>query len=181
MEIDKEVVETIIETASHAGIPFCLNAALASPINPELYRFITHLVVNEFEAAIMSGRMPDNVTESTWPSIAQDFLNVGVENVVITLGAKGAFYADKKVSGHCAGYPVSVVNTTGAGDTFTGAYAADYVRQISSASGEWDIESAVVRANKAAAISVGRMGAQGHIPWADEIDQFDIMAEMTFD
>ncbi|KAI3559007.1 hypothetical protein CABS03_11254 [Colletotrichum abscissum] len=181
MEIDKEVVETMIETAGHAGIPFCLNAAPASPTNPELYRFITHLVVNEFEAAIMSGRMPDNVTESTWPSIAQDFLNVGVENVVITLGAKGAFYADKKVSGHCAGYPVSVVNTTGAGDTFTGAYAADYVRQISSASGEWDIESAVVRANKAAAISVGRMGAQGHIPWADEIDQFDIMAEMTFD
>ncbi|KXH32691.1 hypothetical protein CNYM01_08699 [Colletotrichum nymphaeae SA-01] len=181
MEIDKEVVETMIHTAGHAGIPFCLNAAPASPINPQLYSFITHLVVNEFEAAIMSGRMPDNVTESTWPSIAQDFLNVGVENVVITLGAKGAFYANSKASGHCAGYPVSVVNTTGAGDTFTGAYAADYVRQISSPSGQWDIVSAVVRVNKAAAIFVGRMGAQGHIPWADEIDQFDMMAEMTLD
>lgn len=48
-------------------------------------------------------------------------------------------------------------------DTFTGAYAADYVRQISSPSVDWDIQSAVVRANKAAAISIGRMGAQGHI------------------
>ncbi|KAJ0308701.1 hypothetical protein COL516b_003246 [Colletotrichum fioriniae] len=63
----------------------------------------------------MSGRMPDNVTESTWPIIAQDFLKVGPGNVVITLGAKGAFYADTKVSGHCAGYPVPVMNTTGAG------------------------------------------------------------------
>ncbi|KAK0381148.1 hypothetical protein CLIM01_01505 [Colletotrichum limetticola] len=181
MEIDKEVVETMIHRAGHAGIPFCLNAAPRSPINPELYSFITHLVVNEFEAAIMSGRMPDNVTESTWPSIAQDFLNVGVENVFITLGAKGAFYANSKASGHCTGYPVSVVNTTGAGDTFTGAYAADYVRQISSPSGQWDIESAVVRANQAAAIAIGSPGAQGYIPWADEIDQFDMMAEMTFD
>ncbi|KAK1449307.1 hypothetical protein CMEL01_08622 [Colletotrichum melonis] len=180
MEIDKKVVETMIHTAGEAGIPFCLNATPASPIEPLLYRLITHLVVNESGAATLLDCTRDEVEEDR-PKAAQRFLDLGVENVVITLGVKGAYYANAEVSGHCAGYPVRIIDTTGADDVFTGAYASDYVRQMSSPSGEWDIESAIVRANKAAAISIGKMGAQGHIPWADEIDQFDMMAEMTFD
>lgn len=56
-------------------------------------------------------------------------------------------------------------------DTFTGAYASDYLRQ--KARGTWDIKSAVVRANKAAAITIQSVGAQHGIPWSDEIDNFD--------
>lgn len=56
-------------------------------------------------------------------------------------------------------------------DTFTGAYASDYLRQ--KAKGTWDIRSAVVRANKAAAITIQSVGAQDGIPWADEIDNLD--------
>ncbi|KAK1711189.1 hypothetical protein CaCOL14_010497 [Colletotrichum acutatum] len=135
MEIDKEVVETMIYTAGEAGIPFCLNAAPASPINPALYRFITHLVVSESGAAILLDFTKDKV-DKDFPKTAQRLLSLGFENVVITLGAKGAYYADAKLNGHCAGYPVQVMDTTGASDAFTGAYAADYVRQMSSSSGE---------------------------------------------
>jgi ribokinase len=99
MEIDKEVVETMIETAGNAGIEFCLNAAPATPIGKRFYRHLTHLLANESEAAIMSGRDRDEVNEETWPVIAQEFLNRGVQNVVITLGAKGAFYANAMESG----------------------------------------------------------------------------------
>ena len=56
-------------------------------------------------------------------------------------------------------------------DTFTGAYASDYLRQREE--GRWDIKSAVIRANKAAALTITRLGAQGGIPWSDEIDHFD--------
>jgi ribokinase len=56
-------------------------------------------------------------------------------------------------------------------DTFTGAYASDYLRQ--KAKGTWNIRSAIVRANKAAAITIQTVGAQDGIPWADEIDHFD--------
>ncbi|KAJ9157817.1 Ribokinase [Pleurostoma richardsiae] len=171
MEIDKEVVETMIETAGKAGVDFCLNAAPASPIAKRTCRYITHLLVNESEAAIMSGRDTDEVNEETWPVIAQDFLSRGVKNVIITLGAKGAFYATAAKSDHCPAYQVKVVDTTGAGDTFTGAYASDYLRQ--KAKGSWDIEGAVVRANKAAALVIQRIGAQDGIPWADEIDDFN--------
>lgn len=59
-------------------------------------------------------------------------------------------------------------------DTFTGAYAAEYVRQKkrSSESFSFDIEAAVIRACKAGAICVGAIGSQTSMPWADEIESF---------
>jgi hypothetical protein len=56
-------------------------------------------------------------------------------------------------------------------DTFTGTYASEYLRQKSA--GKWDIKSAVIRANKASALTIGRLGAQEGIPWDDEIDQLN--------
>jgi sugar/nucleoside kinase (ribokinase family) len=56
-------------------------------------------------------------------------------------------------------------------DTFTGAYAAEYVRQQRCEKG-WDIKSAVRRACAAGALTVMQAGAQDGIPWADEIDAF---------
>ncbi|KAF4448624.1 ribokinase [Fusarium austroafricanum] len=109
MEIDKTVVDTMMTTSGKAGIDFCLNAAPATPISECLYRYLTHLL----------------------------FLNRGVTNVVITLGAKGAFYANAECSGHCPAYDTEVEHTTGAGDTFTGAYASEYMRQKTK--GEWMI------------------------------------------
>ncbi|KAH6856633.1 ribokinase [Chaetomium sp. MPI-CAGE-AT-0009] len=171
MEITKDVVEAMIETAGEAGIDFCLNAAPATPIGMHFYRHLTHLLVNESEAAILSGRERDEVTEDSWPTIAQEFLDRGVKNVVITLGAKGAFYANADGNAHCPAYEVVVKDTTGAGDTFTGAYASDYLRQ--KAKGVWNIRSAVIRANKAAAMTIRSVGAQDGIPWSDKMDRFD--------
>lgn len=115
MEIRKEVVQQMIETAGKAGIDFLLNAAPADPITIRSYRFITHLLVNETEAAIMSGRDLEEVNQDTWSKIAQEFLNRGVKNVVITLGEKGAYYASTMDCGHVLGYKVKVVDSTGAG------------------------------------------------------------------
>ena len=56
-------------------------------------------------------------------------------------------------------------------DTFTGAYAAEYVRQ-QKATGTWDIKKAVDRACAAGALTVTEAGAQDGIPWADQIDKF---------
>lgn len=115
MEIHREVVEQMIETAGIAGIDFWLNAAPAYPITNRTYRHITHLLVNESEAAIMSGRDLDEVNRDTWPTICQEFLKRGVKNVVITLGVKGAYYANTSERDYCPAYEVDVVDTTGAG------------------------------------------------------------------
>ena len=56
-------------------------------------------------------------------------------------------------------------------DTFTGAYVSEYLRQKEA--GRWDIRGAVDRANKAAALTIKKLGAQKGIPWADQIDHFD--------
>jgi ribokinase len=119
MEIHKEVVETMLMASGKAGIDFCLKAAPAIPISKRLYRHLTHFLVNESEAAIMSGRERDEVNLETWPTIAQEFLSCGLRNVVITLGAKGAFYANAEGSGHCPAFDVQVEDTTGAGYVFS--------------------------------------------------------------
>lgn len=67
--------------------------------------------------------------------------------------------------------------TAAASDTFTGAYASEYLRQKTA--GNWDIKSAVIHANKAAALTIGKLGAQQGIPWADEIDQFEAELNVT--
>ncbi|KAK6725262.1 hypothetical protein SNK04_004067 [Fusarium graminearum] len=71
--------------------------------------------MNESETAIMSGRRRDDVNQDTWLTIAQEFLNLRVANVVISLGAKGAFYTNAQGYGHCPAYDVKVEDTTGAG------------------------------------------------------------------
>ncbi|KAF2028273.1 Ribokinase-like protein [Setomelanomma holmii] len=152
MGIQKEVVEQMIETA-------------------ECYKWVTHLIMNESEAAIMSGRELGEVNEDIWPIICQEFLSRGVKNVVITLGAQGAYYATATERGYCPGYDVEVVDSTGADDTFIGVYALECIRQKEH--GPWKIEQAVARANKAAAIAILRLGAQRGIPWSDEIDKLD--------
>jgi ribokinase len=115
MEIHKEVVEQMIATAGRAGVDFILNAAPANPVTKRTYQWITHLLVNESEAAIMSGRDLDEVNKDTWPVICQEFLKRGVKNAIITLGGKGAYYATATDQGHCLAYKVKVIDTTGAG------------------------------------------------------------------
>ncbi|KAF2015739.1 ribokinase [Aaosphaeria arxii CBS 175.79] len=171
LEICKEAVEQMIETAGKAGIDFLLNAAPATPINPRTYENITHLIVNETEASILSGRSLDELCQETWRLVTQEFLDRGVKNVVLTLGEKGAYYATSDGHGHIPGFEVEVLDTTGAGDTFTGTYASDYLQQ--KAGGSWDIKSAILRANKAAALAVSKFGAQEGIPWLDEIEAFE--------
>lgn len=115
IEIHKYVVETMITTAGKAGINFCLSAVPASRINRHLYKHLTHLLVNESEAAIMSGSDRGEVNQNTWLAIAKEFLLRGVTNVVIRLGAEGAFYANQDGSGHCPAFDVNVKDTTGSG------------------------------------------------------------------
>lgn len=67
--------------------------------------------------------------------------------------------------------------TAAASDTFTGAYASEYLRQKTA--GKWDIKSAIIHANKAAALTIGKLGAQEGIPWADEIEQFKAELNVT--
>jgi ribokinase len=121
LEIRRETVEQILETCAREHIDTLLNAAPAKYLLSTLYRTITHLIVNEPEAAMLSGReMGEMSCMADWASVTDEFLQKGVRNVVVSLGAKGAYYSNAVGNG---GYVeaergVRVVDTTGAGYVF---------------------------------------------------------------
>lgn len=90
----------------------------------------------------------------------------GVNNVIITLGRQGALLYNSDSIKMIAGYPVKAIDTTAAGDTFNGAlvYALDTGKTIT---------EAIIFANKAAALSVTKFGAQPSIPTLKAVEAFN--------
>jgi len=175
LEIPLETVLQILKTAKEAGVHVLLNPAPAVPLPDSAYPSITHLIVNESEGAILTGRRIDEVEEENfnWNLVSDEFIKKGVSNVIVTLGSKGAFFATK--NGHSGHVPAEivkkVVDTTAAGDTFVGAYAVEVLRWgREELEGKFKaMENAVKWACTAAARTVEKQGAQSAIPWANEV------------
>ena len=168
LEIPFDTVMQALASARASGVPVLLNPAPAQVLPAEAYEGLSHLVVNETEAALLSGE-PESALDDLagLQRVGDLFIQKGVQNVIITLGGRGVYFVNKE--GRSALLPAqktTVVDTTAAGDTFVGSYALAVV----GATGEsFDIEAAVVAANKAAAKTVARKGAQISIPWKDEL------------
>ena len=165
LEIPLETVTQILDTAKRLGVPVLLNPAPATKFDDKYYPCISHLVVNESEAAILSGcREEDLDSQEGRAKVAKVFHDLGVEYVLVTLGSRGVYYSVKGAEGgYVPAEKVTAVDTTAAGDTFVGVYAVEVVK------GSFDIEKAVRLANKAASKTVLKKGAQESIPWRDEL------------
>ena len=116
--VRREEVERVLETAHRNDVETLLNPSPAVYLVNSTYKNLTHLVLNETEAALLSGRNIDELNDlAAWQGAVEDFIQLGVKNVVITLGAKGAYYAtsvgDKGVVD--AEKNIEVIDTTGAG------------------------------------------------------------------
>ena len=114
LEIRRDTIEQKIETAHGEGIEVLLNPSPARYLMPDM---ISHLIMNETEAVLLSQLTPVDIEDHTrWNSIAEYFFDLGVKNVVISLGEKGAYYSNKFGSGYVeAGKNCTVVDTLGAG------------------------------------------------------------------
>ena len=118
MELRRETVEQLLQTANEHNVDTLLNPAPAHALKQSAYKMITHLVVNETEAAMLADMDVDKMTEdSHYSQVTDEFLKRGVPHVVVTLGAKGAYYATATgIKGHVeAEKDVNVKDTTGAG------------------------------------------------------------------
>ena len=155
LETPLETVCAAIRRAKESEMTTILNPAPAQPLPDELYPLIDLLTPNETEAEILTG-IPVSDIESAIAA-AGILLTRGVQHVVITLGAQGALWKHRE--GHTLIPPVLVhaIDTTGAGDVFSGAIA--YALSCGKA-----LENALEFASAAAAFSVTRTGVITAIP-----------------
>ena len=162
-EIHPETLYAALDLAADCHAPVMFNLAPANPFNPAYLSKVTFLVVNEREAAWLCGFPVD--TESHVREAARALHQKGVQTVIITLGAKGAYAlsADGELS--IPAFQVTPVDTTAAGDVFCGALAVGLVEGKT-------LAEAIRFASAASAISVTRLGAQPSAPARQEIDQF---------
>lgn len=171
LEVPLQTVLLALEAAKKEGVAVLLNPAPAVKLPVEVYAGLAHLIVNETEASILSGLPVEKLdTAEGCKEVAGWFVGNGVSSVVITLGGRGVYYmSGANAEGLLPAEKVrEVVDTTAAGDTFVGQYALEVVGSKGQ-EGVFAIEAAVKKANKAAARTVERKGAQDSIPWRDEL------------
>ena len=165
LETPVETVARAAEVAKRHGVTVILNPAPApkSPLPASLLANVDIIIPNKTEAEAISGI---TITDSASEDAAIRAIHaMGVKTVIFTLGSKGALICE---NGDCLEIPsfkVKAVDTTAAGDTFCGALC------VALAEGE-PMRRAIEFANKAASISVTRMGAQQSIPFRHEIGEF---------
>lgn len=152
LEIPLDAVEATLRLGHRLGVPVILNPAPAQRLPAEWLQLARCVTPNEHELATLVGASED-----------EDFRAVMRRApcpVVLTRGAEGAWYGDHGAPVHVPGFKVNVVDSTGAGDTFNAALAVFL--------GE-GLPAAVRKACAAAALSVGKLGAQTGMPTRDAV------------
>jgi len=157
-----EIPLAAVEEAARFG-KFMLNPAPACALPNSILASTFVLTPNETEAANLTGIEP--LDPSSTESAARKLLDRGVANVVITLGDRGCYWASATESHHFPAYPVRAVDTTAAGDAFSGALA-HFIAQGS------DLPQAIEKANAVAAIATTRHGAMESMPTFAEFEAF---------
>lgn len=155
LEIPLDVVEYTADMCRKNNVRVLLNPAPAVELPKTLIENTTYITPNEHELNIILGKQ-NNVDET---------IKMYPNKIIVTMGSKGVKYFDGIEMKIVPSYNVEVVDTTGAGDTFCGGLAAALVRGDK-------LEDAIKFANKAAAISITKLGAQSGMPTLEEFNNF---------
>jgi ribokinase len=154
LEIPIEVVEYVIDICSKNKVKTILNPAPIQKLKEDTLEKLDYLTPNEHEFEILYGSKRE-----------EEMLKKHKNKLIITKGSEGVSFSDGDKVINITSNKVKVVDTTGAGDTFNGAFAYSLVKGM-------NIKESIEFANKAAAISVTKFGAQGGMPTLKEVDEF---------
>jgi ribokinase len=172
LESPLETVRAAIQRARASKALVILNPAPAQPLDQNLLEQIDIITPNKVEAEMITGiKVTD---ENSMRSIAEKFFALGVKTVVITLGAGGVFVGVPEKMELLPAFTVGAVDSTGAGDVFSGSLAAFLAEGMT-------IDDAARMANASASISVTRLGAQNSAPRRSEIETFIASYELLSD
>ena len=163
LEIPLATVAAYAHAAKAADVRVVLNAAPAQALGQELLAAVDLLVVNEGELRTLAGNSG---------SLADCLARLPCSAVVVTLGARGCVAREGDLFHAQTSFPVPVVDTTGAGDTFCGTLVA-------ALAGQHSMGHALRQASAAAALACTQMGAQSSVPHAADVVAFLIQATRT--
>ena len=153
-EVPQQATLAAFKMARAAGVTTILNPAPVMTLPDELIALCDVLTPNETEVRVLAGLPAD----ATIQDAAEVLLKKNAGAVIVTLGRSGcALWQKGHASQTLAGWPMQVIDTIGAGDTFTGALTAALARGES-------LQEAMKNANAAAALSVTGCGAIAAMP-----------------
>lgn len=155
LEVCLDTVVEALKIAKTHGLTTILNPAPAVPLPTDVLKLVDVLTPNEGEVQLLSGQAdPDEA--------ARVVLYKGARAVVVTLGAQGALLRNAKNHRVFSAFSVHAVDTTGAGDAFSGALACALAEGQA-------MEDAIVFANAAGALATTKRGAQESLPTRADI------------
>ena len=162
METPDEITIYALKKAKEHKCITILNPAPARKIDEDIFKIIDFFTPNETEAEFYLNKKIE--TSEDIKNAANELLKKGIKNVIITLGEKGIYFANEKENFFLEAYKLKqpVIDTTGAGDAFNGAFAVGLANDL-------DIKEALSFANKVAGISTTRLGAASSMPFAKEL------------
>ena len=164
LEVPDATVGHALKRGRELGKIVILNPAPASrPLPADWFAAIDYLIPNESEASVLTGLPVDSLESAE--TAATRLIAMGAGKVIITLGAEGSLFADGTRLEHFPAPKVNAVDTTAAGDTFVGGFAAALAAGSSEA-------EAIRFGQVAAALSVTRAGAQPSIPNLSDVQAF---------
>jgi ribokinase len=156
-----ETIERALKLAMSHSVPVLLNPAPARPIAEWALEGLRFLIPNRHELASLTGLATDHPKDIE--AAAKLLMDRGVQTVIVTLGRDGVAHIDGTGMRTSPAPVVDAVDTTGAGDTFVGAFAVEWCRTA-------DVAAAIAFAQRAAAFSVTTRGAQAAMPWLSDLD-----------
>jgi len=149
-ENNEEITNYAITKAHENGMTVIVNPAPVRCLKESLYKYIDYIIPNEHEVVELTG-----IKDFT--KAAQKMLSLGVKNVIITLGENGSLLVNKDGSFPIKAHKVNAIDTTGAGDSFIGAFASQIAENH-------DVLTAMEFASKASSITVTKKGAIISLP-----------------
>lgn len=159
-EIPLSTVMAAKELAVEKGKTIIVDPAPAAAMPDEFWKDIDYMKPNETELGILVGRALH--TQEEYQAAAHEMLRKGVKHLLVTLGGKGCLFLSKEEEEFIPAVRVKAVDTTAAGDCFTGAFA------VALSQGKAERE-AIAFAQRASAIAVTRKGAQTSVPSYEEV------------
>jgi len=163
LEIPIPTVKVGLKKAKQQGVLTLLNPSPPIPLSSDILSLVDFLVPNEWEAQYLTGLKMERGKDIQ--KMADQLLDMGAKNVVITLGPRGLFFKNETEAIWMRAFRVNVVDTTAAGDAFMGALACGLADNK-------PIREILNFANGAGALATTKLGAQPSLPSRRSLNQF---------